>query len=90
LAICNCNLKPPDTELALRAAEKVGFALDFGWRSGLPGLHLILGGAAVYRCDNRLFSAPALAAEVTLRRGKHFFRSRLGFQVTNCKSQITN
>jgi hypothetical protein len=27
--------------------------LDFGWRSGLPlRLYLILGGAAVYRCDN--------------------------------------
>jgi hypothetical protein len=60
--------------IALQLAEKVG-------------LRLFLGGAAVYRvCTcfwvaqrftaaiKGLFSAPALAAEVTLRRGKYFFR----------------
>jgi len=31
-------------------------------KSRLP--HSILGGAAVHRCDDRLFSIPALAAEV--------------------------
>jgi len=36
--------------------------------------HLILGGAAVHRCDNWLASEPALAAEVRLRRG-NFSRS---------------
>jgi hypothetical protein len=34
------------------------FALEFALGSGLPALDLILGGAAVYRCDNRpVFSA---------------------------------
>jgi hypothetical protein len=28
-------------------------ALAFGWRSRSPPLHLLLGGAAVYRCDKR-------------------------------------
>ncbi len=50
-------------------------------------LHLLSGGAAVYRgCTcfwvaqrfsaaiSGLFSLTALAAEVTLRRGEHFFR----------------
>jgi hypothetical protein len=35
-------------------AEKVGVALDFGWRSGSPPRFRILGGAAVYRCENWL------------------------------------
>jgi hypothetical protein len=43
---------------AFSSAEKLAFALVFGWRSGLPLLLLFLGGAAVYRCDKRLiFSA---------------------------------
>jgi probable rRNA maturation factor len=46
--------------IALQLAEKVGVALVFGWRGGLP--------------TTGLFSAPALAAVVTLRREKDFFR----------------
>jgi hypothetical protein len=34
---------------ALQFAEKLAVAFDFG-----SLLHLILGGAAVYRCDNRI------------------------------------
>jgi len=42
-------------------------------------LRLFLGGAAVYRCDNRpVLSTGFIAAEVTLRRGKQFFRSLSG------------
>jgi len=39
-------------------------------------LHLILGGAAVHRCDNWLIFR---AAEVTLQRARYFFRSPLDF-----------
>ncbi len=38
-------------------------------------LHLILGGAAVYRCDNWLVSEWALAAEGETTAQKFFFRS---------------
>ena len=56
------------------------------------GLRLFLGGAAVHRCDNRLAFSDGFwclvphaslpqsniqAAEVTLPRGKHFFRNLL-------------
>jgi len=44
-------------------------------------LRLFLGGAAVYRCDNRLVSAPALAAEATTGAehtfSENYSRSRL-------------
>jgi len=42
------------SSLALRVtvAEKCGFGSAFGWRSGSPFLFLLLGGAAVHRCDN--------------------------------------
>jgi hypothetical protein len=40
--------------------------------------HLILGGAAVHRCGNWLALRVGLAAEVSLRREKYFFRSLLG------------
>jgi|SRR5208282_87016 len=36
-------------------AEKVRIEVVFEWRSGLPLLLLFLGGAAVYRCDQRPF-----------------------------------
>jgi hypothetical protein len=36
---------------ALQLAEKHAFAPAFGWRSSSPLLHLLLGGAAVHRCD---------------------------------------
>ncbi len=36
-------------------------------------LHLILGGAAVYRCDNCLVLNPALAAEVAILGRKRLF-----------------
>src|ERR1035441_1723773 len=39
-------------------------------------LHLILGGAAVHRCDSWIVSEMALATEV-LRRGMYFFRNLL-------------
>src|ERR1039458_6010790 len=38
-------------------------------------LTLILGGAAGYRCEVWMVSAPALAAEVTLRRERYFCRT---------------
>jgi hypothetical protein len=38
-------------------------------------LHLILGGAAVHRCDNCIVSIPALAAAVRRHRGHRFFRT---------------
>ena len=38
-------------------------------------LTLILGGAAVHRCEDWMVSAPALAAEVTLRRERYFCRT---------------
>jgi len=40
-------------------------------------LRLILGGAAVHRCDKQHISNVALAAAVILRRERYFFRSRL-------------
>jgi hypothetical protein len=36
-------------------------------------LHLILGGAAVYRCDNCFVLNPALAAEVAILGRKRLF-----------------
>jgi hypothetical protein len=33
--------------------SRLPIGLAFGWRSGLPHPTLLLGGAAVYRCDNQ-------------------------------------
>jgi hypothetical protein len=49
-------------------------------------LNVPLSGAAVYRCDLWISSAPALAAEVTVPRWKHFFGNLQGFQI----SQLQN
>jgi hypothetical protein len=49
--------------ICLQTAEKVGAALDFGWRSGFT--------AAI----TGFFPESALAAEVRLRRGKYFLRT---------------
>src|SRR5208282_3344995 len=51
----------PDCRTAAR--ERAVYSLKIN-----SALHLILGGAAVYRCDHRLFSSVALAAEVTLSK----------------------
>jgi hypothetical protein len=45
-------------------------------------LQLVLGGAALHRCDSGIVLNPALAAEVALSAGNDFFRkllSRVGF-----------
>jgi len=39
--------------------------------------YLILGGAAIYRCDKHLFSVTASAAEVRMQTAQGFFRSLL-------------
>jgi hypothetical protein len=65
------------TNAPVQAAEKLDSALAFAWRSGLPAvvlafgwrsgspaLHLLLGGAAVHRCDNYIVLNAASAAEV--------------------------
>jgi hypothetical protein len=48
---------------AEQAAEKLDFALAFGWRSGLPLRY------------NRIVSSAASAAEVTVLDRKGLFRS---------------
>jgi hypothetical protein len=53
--------------------EKLDIALAFGWRTGLPGLHLILGGARFTAAITALFFNAALAAEVTLSAEEHLF-----------------
>ena len=45
--------------------KKSAVALDLGWHSA-SALHLILGGAALQRCDNRIVLNAALAAEVAV------------------------
>jgi hypothetical protein len=57
-----------------RRYARFGLALDSWGRCDLilcSAARLILGGAAVYRCDNDLGNRSALAAEAAQRRGKN-------------------
>jgi hypothetical protein len=58
---------------ALQRAERVGLALVLGWRSGSPASYLLLGGAAVYRCDNRLVFSVGFSRWGDAQARKTFF-----------------
>ena len=49
---------------ASQAAEKIGVALDFGWRSGSPARFRVLGGAEAYRRDSGFWVAQRLTAAI--------------------------
>jgi hypothetical protein len=70
---------------ALSEAEGVGFHES----SELGILHLLIGGAAVYRCDSYAVVTPALAAERRLRRALPPPGSRVRTSVHLAATEVT-